>query len=89
MSELYQQPTQNISSLFGKTEDITKLYDDELYTAYTEDLEFMWRWTIYREEQLVQEGCSLTEDASRHAVDHVMAFFNSHKKTEQVDAGES
>jgi hypothetical protein len=42
MSELYQQPTHNISSLFGKKEDITKLYDDEVYTAYTEDLEFMW-----------------------------------------------
>ncbi|MCK5829817.1 MAG: soluble methane monooxygenase-binding protein MmoD [Methylococcales bacterium] len=92
MSEHYQQPTQNISSLFSKNEELTKLYDDETYTAYTEDLEFMWRWTIYRENELVQEGCSLTEDASRHAVNHVMAFFNASKKNEQteiIETGES
>lgn len=89
MSENYQQPTQNISSLFGKNEDLTKLYDDEIYTAYTEDLEFMWRWTIYREDQLVQEGCSLTEDSSRHAVKHVMAFFNASKKNKQVEIVET
>ena len=89
MSANYQQPTHNISSLFGKNEDLTKLYDDELYTAYTEDLEFMWRWTIYRDDKLVQEGCSLTEGASRHAVNHVMAFFNASKKNKQVEIGES
>ncbi|MGY6275778.1 soluble methane monooxygenase-binding protein MmoD [Methylomonas sp. MgM2] len=55
---------------------LTKLYDGEPYTAFCEDLEFMWRWTIYRDKKLVQEGCSLTEDASRRAVEHVMAFFN-------------
>lgn len=55
---------------------LTKLYDSEPYTAYTEDLEFMWRWTIYRENKLVQEGCSLTLDASRRAIEHVLAFFN-------------
>ncbi len=55
---------------------LTKIYDSQTYTAYTEDLEFMWRWTIYRDNKLVQEGCSLTLDASRRAVDHVLAFFN-------------
>ena len=89
MSEHYQQPTHNISSLFGKSEDLTKLYDDETYTAYTQDLEFMWRWTIYREEKLVQEGCSLTENASRHAVNHVMAFFKASKKNELVETTET
>lgn len=81
MSELYEQPTKNTSTLFDKNEDLIKLYDNDIYTAYTEDLEFMWRWRIYRDEKLVQEGCSLTERASKHAVNHVMAFFNaSHKK---------
>jgi len=80
MNELYEQPTKNVSALFGKNEDLTKLYDDDIYTAYTEDLEFMWRWTIYREDKLVQEGCSLTEDASRRAVNHVLAFFNTRKE---------
>lgn len=80
MFDLYEQPTRNVSEMFGKNEDLTKLYDDEKYTAYTEDLEFMWRWTIYRDETLVQEGCSLTEDASRRAVNHVMAFFKTQAK---------
>jgi methane monooxygenase component D len=56
--------------------NVTKLYDAGPYSAFCEDLEFMWRWTIYRDKKLVQEGCSLTLDASRRAVDHVMAFFN-------------
>ncbi|MFI3137274.1 MAG: soluble methane monooxygenase-binding protein MmoD [Methylococcaceae bacterium] len=56
--------------------ELTKLYDTQPYTAYTEDLEFMWRWTIYQDHKLVQEGCSLTLDASRRAVNHVLAFFN-------------
>jgi len=59
-----------------ETGQMIKLYDLEPYTAFSEDLEFMWRWTIYRDKKLVQEGCSLTLDASRHAVKHVMAFFN-------------
>lgn len=54
----------------------TKLYDLEPYTAFTEDLEFMYRWTIYRDQKLVQEGCSLTFDASKRAVEHVLAFFS-------------
>jgi methane monooxygenase component D len=59
----------------GNDEKFTKLYDAGPYAAFCEDLEFMWRWTIYRDQQLVQEGCSLTLDASRRAVEHVMAFF--------------
>ncbi len=55
---------------------LTLLYDTQPYTAYTEDLEFMWRWTIYQDHKLVQEGCSLTLDASKRAVNHVLAFFN-------------
>lgn len=55
---------------------VTKLYDVAPYAAFCEDLEFMWRWTIYRDKKLVQEGCSLTLEASRRAVEHVMTFFN-------------
>ena len=80
MTELYEQPTRNVSELFGNNEDLTKLYDDDIYTAYTEDLEFMWRWTIYLDDKLVQEGCSLTERASQHAVNHVISFFNMSAK---------
>lgn len=62
--------------------ELTRLYDTQPYTAYTEDLEFMWRWTIYQDNKLVQEGCSLTLDASRRAVNHVLAFFNVSTQTQ-------
>ena len=68
----------------NENSQLTKLYDSETYTAYTEDLEFMWRWTIYRDNKLVQEGCSLTLDASRRSVNHVMAFFNMSNKNNTV-----
>jgi methane monooxygenase component D len=56
--------------------NLTQIYDAGDFTAYAEDMECMWRWTIYRDHKLVQEGCSLTFDASKRAVNHVMAFFN-------------
>ncbi len=81
MIDANQEPTDTTPSPWGN-EDLTKLFDDENYTAYTEDLEFMWRWTIYQENKLVQEGCSLTKDASRRAVNHVLAFFNAKKNSQ-------
>ncbi|MDD2759516.1 MAG: soluble methane monooxygenase-binding protein MmoD [Methylomonas sp.] len=67
---------------------VTKLYDAGPYAAFCEDMEFMWRWTIYRDKKLVQEGCSLTLDASLRAVEHVMAFFNmARPASRQGDAG--
>lgn len=72
--------SQKAEILRNDNQDLTQLYDSERYTAYTEDLEFMWRWTIYHDEKLVQEGCSLTLDASKRAVNHVLAFFNAYKK---------
>jgi methane monooxygenase component D len=63
---------------------LTKLYDSQPYTAYAEDVECMWRWTIYRDDTLVQEGCSLSLDSSKRAVQHVMAFFNMSNKNNTV-----
>jgi len=60
----------------SETDNLTKLYDSDPYTAFGEDLEYMWRWTIYRDQKLIQEGCSLTLEASRRAVNHVLAFFS-------------
>lgn len=62
-----------------ETANATQIYDAEGFTAYAEDVECMWRWTIYQDHQLVQEGCSLTFDASKRAVNHVLAFFNRAK----------
>ncbi len=64
--------------------ELTKLYDSQRYTAYTEDLEFMWRWTIYQDNKLIQEGCSLTFDASQRSVNHVLAFFNMSNKNQKA-----
>lgn len=65
--------------------DLTVLYDTQPYTAYTEDLEFMWRWTIYRDHTLIQEGCSLTLDASKRSVKQVMAFFNMKSQNNKAE----
>ncbi len=67
--------------------ELTKLYDSQRYTAYTEDLEFMWRWTIYQDNKLIQEGCSLSLDSSRRAVQHVMRFFNMSDKRQEIEQG--
>ena len=45
------------------------------YRAIVQDLDFMWRWRIYQEDEMCQEGCSLSESASREAVRHVLAFY--------------
>ncbi|NOQ16173.1 MAG: soluble methane monooxygenase-binding protein MmoD [Methyloprofundus sp.] len=84
MIEANQESEDTTPRAWGN-DGLTKLFDDENYTAYTEDLEFMWRWTIYRDNQLVQEGCSLTEDSSRRAVNHVLAFFNAKKSSQVVE----
>ena len=43
-------------------------------TAYAQDLGFMWRWTIHRDGEAIQEGCSLSEGSAREAVGHAAAF---------------
>lgn len=48
---------------------------DGRYSAVLEDLGFMWRWHIFRDGEMCQEGCSLTKGASREAVSHVFAFY--------------
>jgi len=65
--------------------ELTKLYDLHPYTAYTEDLDFIWRWTIYQDNKLIQEGCSLTLDASRRSVNHVLAFFNMSSQNQKLE----
>lgn len=51
------------------------IHSDQRYAAYTQDLEYMWRWEILREGEFVQEGCSLSEESAREAVAHVLSFF--------------
>jgi methane monooxygenase component D len=51
------------------------IHSDARYTAYTIDLEYMWRWEIERDGEFVQEGCSLSMESAREAVAHVLSFF--------------
>ena len=48
---------------------------DGRYSAVIEDLGFMWRWSLFRDGEMCQHGCSLSERASREAVGHVLAFY--------------
>lgn len=45
------------------------------YRAVIENLDFMWRWRIYRDGEMRQEGCSLSDSSSCEAVRHVLAFY--------------
>lgn len=64
------------SDLSELSSEAVLIHASDTYTAYSEDLDFMWRWRIYRDNKLVQEGCSLTLTASTRAVQHVLSFFN-------------
>ncbi len=52
-----------------------EIYNFECYRAAIENLGFMWRWRIYRDGEMCQEGCSLSDTSSREAVNHVLAFY--------------
>jgi soluble methane monooxygenase-binding protein MmoD len=56
------------------------------YRAEVEDLGFMWRWNIYRDGEMCQEGCSLSEQSSHEAVRHVLAFFHTREESEAAAA---
>jgi len=52
------------------------IHQDSRYAAYVRDLQYMWHWEIRRDDEFVQEGCSLSEESSREAVAHVINFFH-------------
>jgi len=76
---------EELSSVFTDTELIEKPSDEHLlikvmgrYTAYAVDLGYLWRWEIYIEEdQLVQDGGSISLTSATEAVNHVLAFFSA------------
>jgi soluble methane monooxygenase-binding protein MmoD len=61
--------------LAGFSSPCLEILNEGGYRAFVQDVECMWRWEIRRDGKLVQDGCSLSQDSSREAVDHVMAFF--------------
>jgi len=76
MSLLFEETTAPVSEHPDISPEAIVIHTSDTYNAYSEDLDFMWRWRIYRDNKMVQEGCSLTLDASRRAVQHVLSFFN-------------
>jgi soluble methane monooxygenase-binding protein MmoD len=52
-----------------------EIFRDGRYRAVVENLDFMWRWKIYRDGEMCQEGCSLSDTSSCEAVRHVLAFY--------------
>jgi soluble methane monooxygenase-binding protein MmoD len=52
-----------------------EIFNEGRYRAVVENLDFMWRWKIYRDGEMCQEGCSLSDASSCEAVRHVLAFY--------------
>lgn len=53
-----------------------EIFNEGRYRAVIENLDFMWRWKIYRDGEMCQEGCSLSDTSSCEAVRHVLAFYD-------------
>lgn len=67
--------------------DVILLHAEPPYVAYGKDLEYMWYWEILRDEEFVQEGCSLTEMSAREASAYVVRFLQ--RQDEARTAGKS
>jgi soluble methane monooxygenase-binding protein MmoD len=52
-----------------------EIFSEGRYRAFVQDVECMWRWEIHRDDEFVQEGCSLSESSAREAVGYVISFF--------------
>lgn len=76
MPLFFDETTASVSGQPDISPEAIAIHTSDTYNAYSEDLDFMWRWRIYRDNKMVQEGCSLTLDASRRAVQHVLSFFS-------------
>jgi soluble methane monooxygenase-binding protein MmoD len=46
------------------------------YLGFAKDLDFMWTWVIVRDDQIVQEGCSISLESCFRSVNHVLAFYD-------------
>lgn len=65
----------DLQSPFIPGPDWQTLYADASYSAHAQDLDFLWRWVIVREGDIIQEGCSLSYQTAARSVQHVLAFY--------------
>ena len=68
---------------------IIEIHNEGRIRAVVEDLGFMWRWNIYRDGEMCQEGCSLSENSSREAVRHVLAFYRTREESAAAELASS
>jgi len=64
---MMQKDNQDNSAIF-------QILSEGRWTAYAEDMEFGWRWTIYRDEALIQEGCAVSYDSAVRSVNHTLKY---------------
>jgi soluble methane monooxygenase-binding protein MmoD len=72
------------------TLDLTEaieIFNDGLYRAVLLDVEPFYRWFIFRKEEMLQEGVSISEEAGRRAVTSILFYF--HKVDHKIDSYQS
>src|SRR5262245_27232561 len=65
----------------------TEIFNDGLYRALLLDVEPFYRWFIFRKEEMLQEGVSISEEAGCRAVQSVLVYF--HKVDHKIDSYQS
>jgi soluble methane monooxygenase-binding protein MmoD len=52
-----------------------EIFNDGLYRALLLDVEPFYRWFIFRKDEMIQEGVSISEAAGHRAVTSVLSYF--------------
>ena len=52
-----------------------EIFNDHLYRALLLEVEPFYRWLIFRHDEMIQEGVSISEEAGCRAVRSVVAYF--------------
>ena len=55
--------------------EAVEIFNDGLYRAVLLDVEPFYRWFIFRKEEMLQEGVSISEEAGRRAVTSILTIF--------------
>jgi len=64
-----------------------EIFNDGLYRALLLDVEPFFRWFIFRKEEMLQEGVSISAEAGHRAVTSVLYYFN--KVDHKIDSYQS
>jgi soluble methane monooxygenase-binding protein MmoD len=64
-----------------------EIFNDGVYRAVLLDVEPFYRWFIFRKEDMLQEGVSISEAAGRRAVSSILVYFR--KVDHKIDSYQS